>query len=184
MSKLRRAWADASHALFESGVYEEKDDHLDLLRQNKWAWAIGKDEDYCGHTHAVSGQFVGDHLHPSMCVQVEVQPKLRQRTIPSTLRLDGRGPEGTAPEPDFAHPDPWDIEKGDLFTVGDGASGSHICMALGAPAPDGRIPTIEGNSTGTRADGSFGRGVVKKSRHTREVKRVHRFLEAHFTQWT
>lgn len=178
--RAREAWADASLALYESGVYEEHDDHLDLLRENGWAWAIGKDEDYCGHFHAVSGRYVGDHLHPSMCVDVEVRPDIRGRTIPSTLRLDGRGPSGSVPEPDFEHPDPWKIDKGDLFTVGDGPSGSHICMAMGAPSPDGTIPTIEGNSTGRRPDGSVGRGGVRKTRNVTDVKRVHRLLEDHF----
>jgi hypothetical protein len=165
--------------LFESGVYEEHDDHHDLLIENGWKWAIGVDEDYCGHTHAVSGRYVGNHLHPSMCVDVEVRPDIRRKTLPSCDRLYGRV-EGAEPDPDFEHPDPWDIDKGDIVTEGDDPWGSHIVMAISSPDRHGEFETIEGNSTGTRADGTRGKGVVRKTCNVRDVKCVHRFTEDHF----
>lgn len=176
---VRYAWADASIALWASVIREEAGDHLDLLRENGWSWAIDVDEDYCGHTHAVAGRHIGDHLHPSMCVDVELRPDIRRRTVPSTIRLAGKGPKGSAPEPDFEHPAPRHIDKGDLVTVGDGPWGSHIVMAISKPNRKGRFETIEGNSTGKRGDSTIGRGVVRKYRSTQDVKRVHRIKREH-----
>jgi len=177
--EARIAWADASIRIWESVVREEAGDHLDLLRENGWAWAIGKDEDYCGHTHAVAGRYIGDHLYPSMCADVELRPDLRRRTIPSCIRLAGHGPQGSAPVPDFEHPEPRSLRKGDLATVGDGEWGSHIIMVVSSPDRDGRFETIEGNSYGRRGDSTLGRGVVRKHRHIRDVKQTYRITEDH-----
>lgn len=177
----RIAWADASVALCDEVYHEEDDDHHELLRANNFGWAIGVDEDYCGHTHAVSGQRVGEHLVDDMCVDVSVKQRVRFRTLPSTDRLAGHGPEGSAFEVEPEQPAPSEIEKGDLVTTGTGKPwGTHIRMALTEPDEDGFFETVEGNTTGRRGDGSYGRGVVRKRCNISEVARVYRFGEAQF----
>lgn len=177
--EVRIAWADASLRIWESVIREEEDEHLDLLRENGWAWAIGVDEDYCGHTHAVAGRHIGHHLWPSLCVDVELRPDLRRRTFPSCVRLAGRGPTGSEPDPPFEHPDPRKLAKGDIATVGSGEWGSHIIMVTSSPTRDGVFETVEGNSYGQRGDGSMGQGVVRKTRNVADVVCTYRITLDH-----
>ena len=164
--------ADALEDLWASGVYEERDDHLDLLRKNGWAWAIGKAEDYCGHTVAVAGR---DLLRPDICY----------RTLPSNERLAGKGPKGSAFDVKPEHPFPAHIRRGDIVTVNSTKNrpyGTHIVLAMGPPDDLGQFPTIEGNSNGRRPDGSMGRGVVKKHRRASQVARVYRLGPVHYQE--
>src|SRR5690554_6042748 len=163
--------AAAAEKLWASGVYEERDDHLAILTANGWGWAIERGlTDYCGHTIAVAGRGL---LHADICA----------RTLPSNERLAGHGPIGSAfigvPETPGAQ----DIRRGDIVTVNASKKrpyGSHIVLAMGAPDDAGVFPTIEGNSNGRRADGSMGRGVVKKHRRIGEVSRVYRLTGDHY----
>lgn len=163
--------ADAAEKLWASGVYEERDDHLALLTANGWGWAIERGlTDYCGHTVAVAGRGL---LLDAICA----------KTLPSNERLAGHGPAGSAFETPPETPEPGEIRRGDIVTVNASKKrpyGSHIVLAMGAVDDAGVFPTIEGNSNGRRADGTMGRGVVKKHRRIGEVARVYRLTEAHY----
>lgn len=157
--------------LWASGVYEERGDHLALLTANGWAWAIPRGlTDYCGHTVAVAGRGL---LLDAICA----------KTLPSNERLAGHGPAGSAFETPPEAPLPQHIRRGDIVTVNASKArpyGSHIVMAMGGVDDAGVFPTIEGNSNGRRADGSMGKGVVKKHRRIGEVARVYRLTGAHY----
>ena len=156
-----------AHELWDSGRYKEEDNsHLNLLRENGWAWAIGKDEDSCGHTIAVAGKGL---LTEHVCYYM----------LPSTSRLAGKvatAKWGTPPE---LIPRP-EVRPGDIVVVGQGKPwGSHITLCVGL-GEHGLIYTIEGNSRGLRGDGTTGRGVVRKTRNISTAQRIYRLGETHF----
>lgn len=163
--------ADAAEKLWAGGVYEERDDHLALLTSNGWGWAIERGlTDYCGHTVAVAGRGL---ILDSICA----------KTLPSNERLAGHGPAGSAFKVAPEHPRAEHIQRGDIVTVNARKGrpyGSHIVLAMGSVDDAGVFPTIEGNSNGRRADGTMGRGVVKKHRRIGEVSRVYRLTGAHY----
>jgi len=163
--------ADSLEKLWASGVYEERGDHLALLTANGWAWAIPRGlTEYCGHAIAVAARGL---LLDDICY----------RTLPSNERLAGHGPEGSVFEVPPETPLPQDIQRGDIVTVNRTKNrpyGTHIVCAMSGVAASGEFRTVEGNSSGRRADGTMGRGVVKKHRRASEVARVYRLTADHY----
>lgn len=162
-----------------------------------WAWAIRqagietysesarRDHpgllNYCGIGLAWSGLQVGYHLAENLCRPVRLDPAIANHVLPSTYRADKRADDpkhwrraGYEPPP---QPDA--IEKDDIICVVTGAGkeyGDHFALV---EAVNGEvIETLEFNATGTRGDGSRGRGVVRTTRARGDVRRVIR-LEAH-----
>lgn len=194
-AQLRKAMTRAARTLWNMNIHDPRDaaEINMLFEANDWgAWLAEKTDgkgyanqpgvEYCGHTAAWSARRVGDHLEPSQCVPVTIDPDLARFVFPSTYRLSSaakwREQGHTKPE----HVDPHRVRAGDIITVGSGKPyGTHIALCL-YDMRDGKVSTVEGNATGARADKSHGKGVVRRKRDVSEIQCVYRLTPDHFVE--
>ncbi len=133
------------------------------------------DPNYCLVYHAYVAHHLGDWLVPGKCVDVDMHPKLITYVMTACDRLDN---PAKWHEAGFEQPEPLGpagIVPGRLVTVHakPGApEGTHGVIAASKPDSAGEFHTYEANSSGMRADGSHGKGVVIKARNVRDVARV------------
>lgn len=193
--QLRRALVRASRALWEMNIHDPRDADLInmLFEANGWgAWLDNRTDgkgyanqpgvEYCGHTVAFAAHNVGDHLEDDACVPVGICPELARTVFASTYRLASKPKWKGAGHSKPPHIDPERVRAGDIITVGDGKRyGTHIALAIYDPDGD-TVTTIEGNATGTRADSSHGKGVVRRTRKLSEIQCVYRLQPEHFVR--
>lgn len=108
-----------------------------------------------------------------------IKPDIGYFVLPSTARAAS---ESKWKEAGSAKPDPVEtkfILPGDIITVGLAKKyGTHFALVV---SEDGdTLHTVEANTDGMLGNGKQGRGVVKRTRNTAEVRRVYRLDERHF----
>jgi len=160
----------AAEAIWAGDIHHEDGDHQSLFIRNEWGWAYTSDPSYCGHFVAVAARMAG------------VERDVAYFILPSTARLAGKVESANHLKP-LADVKPEDIQEGDIVCVNptnEKPYGTHIVLATSAPDERGYYSTIEGNSWGKRADGSNGKGVVKKYRRLTTTARAYRLKES---QW-
>lgn len=125
--------------------------------------------EYCGHT--VSYGFQG-----------EVDDVFLKKILASTTRLADKGPVKWSElgyDRDSTLVQPGEIQPGDIVVVktsGKKPWGDHIILAY-THANDVGFGAIEGNAFGVRGDGSWGKGVIRRSRFLKDVRQVIRLDE-------
>lgn len=132
------------------------------------------DPDWCGHAMAYFGHKLDN----------PVDPELAKIVFPSTYRLNSLQKWNEAGYDEIPSVPPKEVKKGDIvvFRWEDGKSyGDHIALCVKNPV-EGQIVTIEGNAHGEFSDGSWGRGIVKRTRETDLIVRVYRLDSRHFEE--
>jgi hypothetical protein len=181
------AMAKAAEDLWLQDIQDPRDTStiVKFFRDAGFGWHVdkyngyrrGRGQDWCGHTASAIARRAAKLLDRQFDTRLH-------RLLASTGRLDNRHSESNwrAFGYDTPRVDPADIEPGDVVVVvtsGGKAWGDHITVAIERPA-NGQVRTIEGNASGTLPDGSQGRGVVKRYRKLKDVRRVYRLGEEHF----
>jgi len=205
---IGEAIARAAMSIWSRGVYDDGGESpgvTQLFDDNSWsAWLrdpdLGgcpegytrpPDPDYCGHGAACALRLVGDYLEDRQGMPVSVSPVICNQVMPSTWRLSSAdkwsdaGYERPAVY-DARHDDgsPSNTRAGDIVvveTIGGAPYGDHITVARG-PARSGGVPTVEANASGERPDGSRGKGVVKRTRSTHDIRQIIRFTDDHLVE--
>lgn len=201
--QLRRAHLAACLAEHASHVEVfDDDDHIsDYFRWIGWQWYLDEyfdggeyDEqtrrdtgrgNYCGVGPAAMGvATLGYHVERMQCVPVSLDPGIANYVLPSTERIDS---EESWAEAGFERPEFLDADQarpGDIVTVRTRDTnpepfGDHV-VVVRDHIHSGKLPTVEFNAAGRLGDGSWGRGVVKRSRSLTDVRRVLRLERKHF----
>lgn len=142
------------------------------------------DPDYCGHTWSMAALQAGYFWPGEECLSVSLDRSLAKHVVASTYRLNSREHWNKAgyEKPNPARPPVENVKPGDIVVVGTSKYyGDHIVIPVERPEGD-TFKTIEGNATGTRADGTEGKGVIKRERKLSEVSRVWPLKTEFFTE--
>lgn len=186
LDDIHRTWRDAVAATVDSVIRDidpgQPDDRawIDAMwRDLGWGWYIdshgdeGYDEapeSWCGSGPAwVARHRLGEFLEPDQCVDVALRADVASKILPGTGRMYDRdrwetlGIEwpGIVARNRAASELGAILRPGVLFTVGDEADGSHICM-VDKVNDDETVNTLEANSHGVIGDGRFGEGYVRR----------------------
>lgn len=124
-------------------------------------------QEWCGLAVANWLSRAGDYMADDRCLNAGLKPSLAYYVLPGTSRIlgDGKWAEAGLDPARIRRPDPADIRRGDVVvTANNEGRPSHIVLALGAPGPDGRFETVEGNAYGDLGGGVYGEGVVRLRR--------------------
>lgn len=189
-------------------IQEGKEDHRDHITRyftevtnengGSWRWfltarhpnnepkyiektASGEYEEWCGLFVAFCVQnLIGYHIEDDKCVPLTIKPGIAYYVLPGTHRIydSDKWKEAEVKEP--MRPKPEQARPGDIFTVGDGPTGTHIGIVRTKPE-NGTFKTVEGNAYGTLGDGRYGEGVVTKECNVDDVKQLVRLDMDHYT---
>ncbi|MFB6372037.1 MAG: hypothetical protein ABEN55_02710 [Bradymonadaceae bacterium] len=194
MSDVRSSAVDVALEEWERVVRDPQDrDRIKTyIREGGADWMLDggryveSENFWCGMFAAYCFQQVGEHLVDGQCVDLTLADGLGRQIFPSTARLVGRGPY---PWTDFvegppARISPEDIQRGDILLVKTGRTdrpyGGHVVLAEGPPE-DGKIPTVEGNSShGRLGNGEPGEGVCRAHWSAEDVGMALRLKARHF----
>jgi len=125
-----------------------------------------------------NGQFAWCGAFAAFCWQ-SVKLNIRQKVFPSCYRLHTNwGQSSRRLDADQMLP-------GDIVVVYSSARksyGDHITICREVPDSDGNFQTVEGNAFGTLGDGTYGEGVIQRSRALSEVAHVYRLLGEDFDE--
>lgn len=135
--------------------------------------------DWCGMFASYCLSQVGNFIDEKQCIEMQFDPQLRLRVLPSTYRLNSLEKWKEAGYQSIPRVDPSEVKAGDVIILrwaGGPQYGNHIAIAIEDPKGEGVI-TIEGNA---RSEDSSHRGVVKRNRKVKDIARAYRFDESHF----
>lgn len=192
----RLAMVDAALTLHESVIKDLSEPDptprkIERLLDTACAgWELGEDGRYtseseaewCGYTIAAAGRMLGDYLESRRCLDVALARPVAVHCLPSCSRMHAasRWSDAQAPQPE--HPDPSEIQRGDIVavrTTGSQPHGDHLVLATDAPNSVG-FDTVEGNAYGRLGDGQHGQGVIRGRRVLEKVYQVYRLGIDHF----
>lgn len=143
----------------------------------------GSYQEWCGLFVAYCAQrLIGRHLERGRSVPVTIEPGIAYYVLPSTHRIASAAKWKQAQVPPPQRPAPHAAQPGDIFTVGRGSTGSHIGIVTDHPNNDGDFLTVEGNAHGVLGDFSFGEGVIRRSRHIKDVVQLIRLGPEHYIE--
>jgi len=141
------------------------------------------DPDYCGVFAAYVARQIGYWIEPDRCAKIWLDKGIAIYCMSSPDRLASRSKWKAA---GFERPTPLapeQIRGGHIVTVNPTRArplGSHIVIAASSPDATGDFETYEGNAEGRRADGSHGKGVIRRTRNIADVTRVWQLTPEHF----
>lgn len=69
-----------------------------------------------------------------------------------------------------------------VFSTARKSYGDHITLCMSPPNAEGEFETIEGNAYGELGNGSYGQGVITRTRNLNGVAHVYRFLGSDFNE--
>lgn len=201
-AELREALVRTALHVWSHGVEVGKDDATitHMFASVGWQWHLDQESggrfdervrkqtphlEYCGIFVGYCGLLLGHRVVEDQCLPVKLWPKIAKFVLPSTYRADTPSywERAEVPEPDPVSAD--EIQRGDVITVVTGGRkeyGDHYAIVVEREGDV--LHTVEANAYGELGGerAGEGRGVVRRTRQLKDVRRVYRLDDRHFVQ--